>query len=250
MKRFAAACLALGLSAVPRPAAAEARPGNLFVLAQLKTAGGNQAWDPYPLAARDILSFLEQTTSVKPVRERRIVTLADPELFRSPFLLWSGSEKVQLTAKEKENLKNYLSAGGFLFAEDRSGERSGAFDHSFRNLLREIFPGRSLDVLPREHAVFRSFYLLRTVAGRRQTRNNLEGLEFEGRTALIYSQNDVLGAWAKDLLGNYLFDCRPGGEAQRWEAQKLMMNVVLYSVTGTYKTDSIHLPFIERKLQR
>ncbi len=228
----------------------ESVPGNRFIMAQLRTQGEMNQWDPYPLAARDILSFLVHTTSVKTLSERRVVSLTDPLLFQTPFLIYSGSGKCAWTKEEKENLKKYLTGGGFLFVEDRACEKGGAFDYSFRNEIKSLFPDKSLMILPREHAVFRSFYLLRTIGGRKLTNNYLEGLELDGRTAVIYSENDILGAWAKDLLGNYLFTCQPGGEAQRWESQKLMMNLILYSVTGTYKTDSIHLPFLEQKMRR
>lgn len=224
--------------------------GNHFILAQLKTHGDSLAWDPYPLVARDILSFLEQTTSVKSIGERRVVTLSDPLLFQSPFLIYSGVGKCVWTKEERENFRRYLLGGGFIFVEDRQGEKGGSFDYSFRNELQKMFPDKTLTILPREHAVYRSFYLLRTVGGRKLTQNYLEGLDLSGRLALVYSQNDILGAWAKDLLGNYLYSCDPGGEAQRWESQKLTINLILYSLTGTYKTDSIHVPFIEEKLRR
>jgi len=121
---------------------------------------------------------------------------------------------------------------------------------SFRKELTIIFPEKKLFKLPNDHPVYRSFYLLRGVGGRRLTNNYLEGIEIAGRTALIYSQNDLVGAWAKDRLGNYLWECSPGGENQRFEAQKLTQNIIMYSVTGTYKSDSIHQPFIEQKLRR
>ena len=236
--------------AAVRAACAFEGPANRFVLGQLKTKGETNQWDPYPLVARDILSFLAQTTSVKAAANRRIVGLGDAELFQSPFLIYSGSGKISWSKEERETIKKYLSGGGFMFVEDRAGERGGSFDYSFRSELKALFPEKSLAILPREHAVFRSFYLLRTVGGRKLTNNFLEGLDIEGRTAVLYSQNDILGAWAKDLLGNFLFPCNPGGEGQRWESQKLMMNIILYSVTGTYKTDMIHTPFIEDKLKR
>jgi hypothetical protein len=228
----------------------EREPGNRFILAQLKTGPDSSRWDPYPLAAKDILSFLQQTTSVKTVPERRILSLRDPALFESPFLLYSGAGTCSFSKEEREILKRYLAGGGFLFAEDRAGEKGGSFDHSFRKELKQIFQDENLGIIPREHAVYRSFYLLRTVAGRKLTNHYLEGVEIDGRMAVVYSQNDIFGAWAKDLFGNFLYPCDPGGEAQRWESQKLMMNVILYSLTGSYKTDQIHLPFIEQKLRR
>lgn len=224
--------------------------GNRFIMAQLRVAGDLNRWDPYPLITTDILSFLHQTTSVKAVAERHVVSLSDAALFKYPFILYTASGQISFTEEERQRLKKYLTGGGFLLVEDRDGEKGGAFDHSFRNELKKIFPEKSLSILPREHAIFRSFYLLRTVSGRKLTNNYLEGLEIGGRTALVYSQNDILGAWAKDLMGNFLFPCNPGGEAQRWEAQKLTMNIILYSLTGTYKTDAIHIPFIEEKLRR
>ncbi|OGR84746.1 MAG: hypothetical protein A2901_01310 [Elusimicrobia bacterium RIFCSPLOWO2_01_FULL_54_10] len=224
-------------------------PGNRFIFAQLKAGPEAADWDPYPSASRDILSFLQQTTSVKTVPSPRWVDLQDPLLFQSPFLVFTGAGRLSWTKTERDNLKKYISGGGLVFVENRTGEISGSFDDSFRSELKQMFPEKALSLIPRTHAVFRSFYLLRTVGGRRQAQNYLEGLEVDGRVAVIYSHNDILGAWAKDLLGNYLFECSPGGEAQRWESQKLMMNIIVYSVTGTYKTDTIHTPFIEDKLR-
>jgi hypothetical protein len=37
---------------------------------------------------------------------------------------------------------------------------------------------------------------------------------------------------------------------QRAEAFKWTVNLVVYSLTGTYKTDAIHQPFLEQKLRQ
>jgi hypothetical protein len=42
----------------------------------------------------------------------------------------------------------------------------------------------------------------------------------------------------------------PGGETQREGSLRQWVNIVVFSVTGTYKTDAVHQPFIERKVQR
>jgi hypothetical protein len=249
MKAFFAS-LCLGLALAFRAGGIGAESGNRFVFAQLKVPGDPGRWDPYPLASRDILAFLQQTTSVKVQEERRVLSLSDPALFQSPFLLYSGFGSFSWNPEEREILKRYLSGGGFLLVEDRAGEKNGSFDHAFRREIKKVFPDKDLSVIPMDHAVFRSYYLLRTVGGRKLTRNALEGLELDGRMALVYSQNDLIGAWAKDLFGNYVHDCPPGGEAQRWNAQKLTLNLIVYSVTGNYKTDMIHHPFIEEKMRR
>lgn len=226
----------------------KAQQRDYFVFAQLKYEG---SWDPYPEAWQDILEFLMTTTSMKCEPKRRVLELGDSELYASPFLVILGNGNFpKLSDEERQRVRRYLSCGGMIFAENSSGIRSGDFDTAFRRELSRIFPEKKLARLQPDNAVYKAFYLLRGVGGRRLTNNYLEGIEIAGRMALIYSQNDLIGAWAKDRLGNYLWECSPGGESQRFEAQKLTQNVIMYSVTGTYKSDAIHQPFIEQKLRR
>ena len=119
---------------------------------------------------------------------------------------------------------------------------------AFRREMARILPESEWQPLPKDHAVFRAFYLLRQVGGRAIASPTLEGLSWKGRTAVVYTQNDLLGVWARDRLGNYQHACVPGGEPQRMEGMKLSLNVILYALTGTYKTAVIHLPFIQQKL--
>lgn len=220
-----------------------------FVFTQLKYSGN---WDPYPEVHREVLRFLQLTTSVKVEPARRIVTVRDDLLFSSPLLAISGSDDFPpFSDEEIETLRNFLKGGGMIFIDDVSGQKAKGFDKTIRQELRRILPEGEWFKLPlEEHPVFRSFYLLRTIGGRRIVNNYLEGINLSGRTAVVYSQNDLLGAWAKDRLGNYLFTCLPGGESQRLEAIKLTANIILYSLTGTYKTDYIHQPFIKEKMRR
>jgi len=64
---------------------------------------------------------------------------------------------------------------------------------------------------------------------------------------VIYSQNDLSGAWARDRYGKWINDCVPGGEIQRKDAFKLGINIIVYSLTADYKKDVIHHPFIKRR---
>jgi len=225
--------------------------GNKFVYTQLKHDG---AWDPYPLVHQNVLDMVKRMTNIPFQEERSIVTLSDPELFKSPFIIMKGNSRVKFSPKEKENLKTYINRGGFLFIDDTLAEPEGEFSQSIRLLLKELFPNHSFQLLSKDHALYRAFFLLRNVAGRRISKKYLEGLDVggqgggEGRTAIVYCPNDLLGAWMKDRLGKYAFSCEPGGEKQRWESFKLTLNVIYFSLTGTYKRDAVHQPFIERKL--
>jgi hypothetical protein len=89
---------------------------------------------------------------------------------------------------------------------------------------------------------------VRTVGGRRLVNPSLEGVTIDDWTPLIYCQNDLGGAWERDHLGNWVHECLPGGESQRFQSFMLGVNVVMYALTENYKKDKIHIPFINRKL--
>ena len=78
----------------------------------------------------------------------------------------------------------------------------------------------------------------------------LEGIDVGNNTPLIYCHNDLGGAWERDQLGSWVYPCTPGGEEQRRAAFHVGINVVLYAMTGNYKEDLIHAPFIRKRLQR
>jgi hypothetical protein len=226
---------------------ANATQQDRFVFSQLRYAG---AWDPYPETWQDIIEFLATTTSIKPEPARRVIELSDPALFSSPFLVVLGTAGFPPISEEgRRTLRRYLSNGGLMFVEDSTGIRNSTFDASFRAEIAKLFPETALKKLPPSHPLYRSYYLARKVGGRRLCNGFLEGVDVGGRTALIYSQNDLVGAWAKDRFGNYLWECAPGGQEQRFEAQKLTLNLIMYSVTGTYKSDAIHKPYIDMKLK-
>lgn len=229
------------------PQQASAAQQDHFVYAQLRYEGN---WDPYPETWQDIVEFLVTTTSIRPEPSRRVVQLTDPSLFSLPFIVILGGDGFpRLDEGERKILRRYLANGGLIFAEDSSGRRNSGFDASFRSEMAQLFPETTLKKLPAGHPLYRSYYLLRKVGGRRLCNNYLEGIDLGGRTVIVYSQNDLIGAWAKDRFGNYLWECTPGGQDQRFEAQKLTLNLIMYSTTGTYKSDAVHRQYLEMKLK-
>ena len=239
----------LGLAAAlmvgqTRPARGASLP--LFSISQIRYRGGE--WDPNPQLTEAIVEELETRTSVPAAHERRIVTISDPDLFFCPFLYIAGTASFdQWSSQERDILRRYLTLGGFLLAEDTLGAKGGGFDTSFRREMKQIFPNRDLTRLPSDHSVFQSFYLINSVAGRLKASPSLEGVMIDNWTPVVYSQNDLAGAWARDKSGRWLNECVPGGELQRRSAFKLGINIIVYSLTGDYKKDLIHHPFIKKR---
>ena len=149
-----------------------------------------------------------------------------------------------------KTLRKYLSYGGFLFIDDNSTAVNSEFDRSVRRMVERMFPQMPLRNIPRDHSVFRSFYLLNTVSGRSIIKSYMEGISLKGRTVLMYSVNDQAGAWSRNKLGDWNYDVIAGGYRQRQLSIRLGINIILYALTLDYKKDMVHLPIILERLRR
>ena len=247
LQGMASAPAAVGLGVTRAPSAAALPASNTFILAQLRYRGGQ--WDPRPRATAPLMREVRLRTSVESRDERQVITLQDPALFSYPFLYMTGERSFDPWSEpELIILRRYLLFGGQLLIDDARGNKGRDFDASVRREITRLFPDRALKILPPDHTVFRSFYLIRTVGGVRIVNPYLEGVHVGERTPLLYCQNALGAAWERDYLGNWVSTCQPGGETQRREAFKLGVNCVLYALTVNYKKDLIHLPFIRKKL--
>ncbi len=217
-----------------------------FFFTQLKYRGGE--WDPNPQFAEAMIEELELRTSIDGEKERQTISVSDPRLFYSPFLFISGKYEFEpFSSKEREILRRFLLAGGFLFADDAMGAKGFGFDQAFRREMKEILPGYALNRLPPDHSVYRSFYLIDGIGGRQRVSPFLAGITIDDWTPVIYSQNDLSGAWSRDKFGKWIRECLPGGEQQRAAAFKAGINIIVYSLSADYKKDLIHHPFIRRR---
>ncbi|GAB4263813.1 MAG: hypothetical protein Kow0092_14980 [Deferrisomatales bacterium] len=188
---------------------------------------------------------------MEPSYVRRLVNPGDPELFRYPLLYVAGRGSFPDLGREAETwLGRYLEHGGTVWFDDATGIADSGFARGVGQTLERIFPGRPLRPLPADHAAFQSFYLLRQVAGRKIVRPFLLGIDVEDLTPVIFSPNDLGGAYDGDPLGGYTHPCTPGGERQREMAFRLGVNLVVYALTGNYKKDQVHIPFILKRRQR
>jgi hypothetical protein len=140
-----------------------------------------------------------------------------------------------------QQITRFLSYGGFLLIDDASGTRGGPFEDSIRELSSRLFPTRPLSSLPRDHSIFRSFFLLDSPVGRVANSPVLEGVEVGPMTPLIFCPNDLSGALERGPDGRNRYPVIPGGERQRREAVKLGINLVMYSLTSRYKHDQAHV---------
>ena len=195
-----------------------------------------------PNAWTRLLFELIQTTSVEANPRAVQVAPDDPELFAHPFAVLVGNALLpQLSGRSREQLARYVSYGGFLVVDDASGEAGGPFDTSARALIASLFPTRPLAVLSADHSVYRSFFLLKEPVGRIAAHRVLEGVQLGSMHPVLFCPDDLSGALDRRPDGLDLHACVPGGEAQRREAIKLAINLVMYALTSNYKHDQAHV---------
>ncbi len=202
-------------------------------------------WDPRPGASKRLMWELMKRTSVEAKLEPASIRLTDDALFYHPFLCLAGTEEFPAFSEEEIRiLRRYLSLGGFMLIDDCQGAGNSGFAQSVQREVKRLFPQSSWETLKEDHTVLRSFYLLERAAGRVLVSPYLEGINIEDRTPIIYSPNDLSGAWARDDFGNWEYEVVPGGETQREMAFRLGINIVMYALAVNYKLDQIHQPFI------
>ena len=222
-------------------------PGSKFRFGQLQLG---PAWNPRPNSLKRMARELAKRTSVDIEDEPAIVAPASESLFDTPFLYLAGDRAMDLpSAAGIEALRRFLTFGGFLLIDSAEGATDGAFDGSVRKLISTIFPqpAKGLEIIPPEHVVFKSFYLLDKPVGRLAIAPALEGVLHDDRLVCAYVANDLGGAWARDDFGNYDYPCEPGGEKQRELAVRMGVNLVMYALCLDYKSDQVHVPFIMKR---
>lgn len=113
------------------------------------------------------------------------------DLMQAPVLFLSGKEQPVLGDPEVELLREYVNAGGFIFAVGNCN--AAGFDVGFRELIQRMYPNREAELkkLTPEHPIFRSEYLLS------DAQVELWGVDFGCRTTIVYSPDDIACGWNK-----------------------------------------------------
>ena len=64
----------------------------------------------------------------------------------------------------------------------------------------------------------------------------------------MITANDLAGAWAIDNSGRPLLPTVPSDPLQRLWALRGGVNIMMYMLTGNYKSDQVHVPVLLERL--
>lgn len=203
---------------------------------------------------RGLTRILNQRTSVEPDAPVGL-DLARDDLALYSFLYWpvTGREG-PLSPQAAQNLRQFLQTGGLVLIDTRdplAGAAQGRSSHLGQLLAPLEIP--PLMAMPKDHVLTRTFYLLPSWPGRLA-----EGdlwVESAGRdandnvSAVVIGHQDWAAAWAIDERGRPLARLEGEDQArQREMAFRFGVNLVMYALTGNYKTDQVHIPALLERL--
>ena len=149
------------------------------------------------------------------------VRLDADALFDYPFCVMSGNEEFSLTPKERQQLRKYLTQGGFLLVSPGCSDEK--WDRSFRQEIKACFPEYPLKKIPMSHPIFSIVNPISRLVDKYGNPVSLEGLEINGRLVMVYSKeglNDVANAEGCCCCG--------GNEIQ--DPARVNVNVFTYAV--------------------
>jgi hypothetical protein len=185
---------------------------------------------------------LNMRTSAEPVG---IISLDvnNDELSFFPLIYWpvvSGQSALDVTTMNK--IQNYLDHGGMILFDVQS---SGALDTNTTNEDLRRLIGRlniaPLEIVPEGHALSRSFYLLDNYPGLHPDYpvwvEQKEDTRIADAGSVLIGSNQWAHSWA-----------RGSGSNQEEMAMRFGVNLVMYALTGNYKTDQVHVKHILERL--
>ncbi|MEX6507985.1 DUF4159 domain-containing protein [Jiella sp. M17.18] len=275
--------LGLGLAlavATPHPAFAQSEAARIAKTIDMQKAmeatsathlayveTGDQAVDDRSRAGLKGLSqYIAAKTALEP-GDPMGVDIAKDELAFYPILYWPiHAEDKMPSADAISRIDAYMKEGGtvlFDVADDTLSLLSGNVSPGQRR-LRAILANLDippLEPVPHDHVLTKAFYLMNDFPGlhtgsdlwveslvpdasgaRRPARGG------DGVSSIMITSNDFAGAWAVDDQGMFLYPTDSSDPAQRENAYRAGVNIVMYVLTGNYKADQVHVPALLERL--
>lgn len=164
-------------------------------------------------------------------------------------------------------IDTFMRNGGSILFDTRDHLSSSANEFASTPAtlkLREILEDLDvppLEPVPQDHVLTKAFYLLETFPGRYATSplwvESLEEVSArgdrpvragDGVSPIMITGNDFAAAWAISESGEFMYPTVPNDPTQRDYAFRSGVNIVMYSLTGNYKADQVHIPALLERL--
>ncbi|RJG44182.1 DUF4159 domain-containing protein [Mesorhizobium sp. DCY119] len=254
--------------------AQDAKPGDAEAIDAVSTTRlayvltGDASIDAISRAGLDGLSrFLIDKTALEPGKPAG-VDIAKDELSFYPIIYWPIDPNAAMPTEQAiARIDAYMQQGGTVLFDTRDQYSTGIDAGSASpatERLRDILGNLNvppLEPVPADHVLTKSFFILPDFPGRFNgsplwVEASAEATNPEHRpvrtgdgvTPIMITANDFAGAWAIDANGEPMLPTVPADPMQRIYAYRAGVNIVMYMLTGNYKSDQVHVPVLLERL--
>jgi len=194
-----------------------------FTIARIQYSGGGD-WYSDPSSLPNLLAFVGSNTPIKTMQKEIKIKLTDNNANHYPYYYLTGHGNIKFTNNEIISLREILSNGGFLHADDNYG-----MDKSFRREIKKIFPNKELIELPHDHPIFKSYFKFNNGLPKIHEHDNKPpqafGIFNNDKLVVLYTYESDLGdGWEDPSVHN----CP---EELRKNALKMGVNIIYYALT-------------------
>ena len=195
------------------------------------------------------------------------IDLDRDELAFYPLIYWPMvADRPRPSQTAIRNLDAFMKSGGTVIFDTRDAlvERPDGPPTPEAMALRQILETIEvppLEIVPHDHVVTKSFYLIEDFPGRYDSgRTWIEVLPpspvdgakpvraGDNVSPIVITSNDLAAGWASGPSGEALYALVPGGRRQHEYALRGGVNLVMYALTGNYKADQVHAPALLERL--
>lgn len=196
----------------------------LFQIARLKYSGGSD-WYNDPSAEVNLLSFINNNTTVKTNPRYVFVEASSDDLYNYPFIFVTGHGNIVISDSEADRINTYLKGGGFVYFDDDYGMWA-----SFKRAMKKVFPDKDFVEIPFSHGIYNSMYEFESGPPKTHEHDNKTpqgfGL-FIGERLAVYAtvESNPSDGWADEEVHN-------DPQEKRIEALRFGTNIVIYALTN------------------
>lgn len=178
---------------------------------------------------------------------------SDPLAFY-PLIYWAITpSQTALSAKALTAIQRYLNNGGTILFDTRDGQTESGNQSRATEDLRRLTAQLTIPALhpiPDNHVLGRTFYLIADFPGHyRGGTFWVEQKSSAGRddvSSVMIGSHDWPAAWRRATTEQAL---RTPRSRQDEMAIRFGINLMMYALTGNYKADQVHIPFILERLE-
>lgn len=196
-----------------------------YQIALLKYNGGGDWYANLETSLPNLIKFCNDNLKTNINPEQGIVEVSSPEIFNYPLVHMTGHGNVVFNQQEIENLRKYLTGGGFLHISDNYG-----MDKFIRNQMKKVFPELELVELPFSHPIYHQKFDFPGGLPKIHEHENKApqgyGIIYEGRLVCFYDFECDLGdGWES-------FDVHKDSPEAHQKALKMGANIMQYVLMG------------------